>query len=383
MDPFNAFCHFAPSAARPALRVGIKDNIAVKGMPLTCGSAYLKDHVSDYNATLVEHLSSDATFSIVGKTNMDEFAMGSNSDRSCHGPVRHALFPGYSPGGSSGGSAAAVAAGLADVAIGTDTGGSVRLPASYHGLVGFKPSYGAISRHGVIPYAPSLDHVGIIGHNVAEIRSLFSVLTKPCALDATYRPVDKSQSLTAVFGTFESDNPQVDVKQRFQIPMADQLAGIYYITAMCEAASCLAKFVDSAAFAPHSRRHLLGDEVKRRITIGSALLTQSGDAYLKAQRYRMVLREMLHWIFQAVDILVVQTAGPPPKIGVKEVRLGAELKQDAFLRLANLTGIPAITIPLHPTSSVDNFQGTMLMAPIGKDYLLLNAAEKMLKEYRK
>jgi aspartyl-tRNA(Asn)/glutamyl-tRNA(Gln) amidotransferase subunit A len=379
-DPFNAFCYQSCDMVGHKLRVAVKDNIAVKGMPLTCGSAYLKDYVSDYDATCVHHLRGH--FDIVGKTNMDEFAMGSNSSRSIHGPVKHSRFSGVSPGGSSGGSAVAVAAGLADVALGTDTGGSVRLPASYNGIIGFKPSYGAISRHGVVPYAPSLDHLGIFGNSVAHIRQLFALISQDCPLDSTFNRVLPGKSFSSLqhvkMGTFDS---QFEGAKLIGLPMEKDLAALYYITAMCEVASSLGKFVNRAPFLRGRSQHLLGDEVKRRLVIGNALLSQCGEAYAKAQRQRLVLKEMMHWLFQDVDMIISHTADPPPSLlaSKAEVRLQGEIRQDMQLRLANLAGLPAISLPMHRLDSAEQFRGTMLMAAPGRDYMLLDVAEMLME----
>ena len=346
------------------------------------------DYIADYNATCVEHMLEEKDkYELIGKSNMDEFAMGSNNQHTHFGPVLNPQDATLSPGGSSGGSAVAVSSGLADLALGSDTGGSVRLPAAYCGIVGFKGTYGAVSRFGLVPYAPTLDSVGILGKKVEDIRELFKVISRPCTKDPKYKGVEpniasvESYRIGLIKGFPVSNVNLGKVEGEYELLFGRELLPIYYITALSEAASSLARYVNNAPFAKDAERASLGDEVRRRILLGTAIKSQSMPSYFHAQRLRHVLREALYYIFQKVDILVTDM---PKATKVKvnteaaeEVHGRVEYEQDGHLGLANLTGIPAISVPTAPGKSV------MLMSAWNKDYLLLDVAEKMMAQNKK
>jgi aspartyl-tRNA(Asn)/glutamyl-tRNA(Gln) amidotransferase subunit A len=376
IDPFNSLTFLNGGCTADLLRVAVKDNIAVKGWPLTGASKFLADYSPDYDATCISHLKRvPHRYRLLGKCNLDEFAMGSNNLHSHWGGVEHPRFPGYSPGGSSGGSAVAVAAGIADLALGSDTGGSVRLPASYCGVIGFKSSYGAVSRHGLIPYAPSLDSIGILGRDISEVRDLFSVISQECPHDPKYRPLSGQKTEINVsslkfgtlrdFGQFPTLVKKIlDFTQTFEIPFRESLLSIYYIIALSEAASSLARYkTDTPMYSlperVNSRSELLGEEARKRIILGTALKSQFINSYFHAHRLCLILKEAISWIFQKIHVLVVPTTNsPPPKISEctgKSER--SEFNQDDFLVLANLTGIPALSLPLHPADRVEEYRG--------------------------
>lgn len=317
----------------------------------------------------------------MGKCNMDEFAMGSNNSHSFFGPVLHPRNPELSPGGSSGGSAVAVASGLADLALGSDTGGSVRLPAAYCDVIGFKGTYGAVSRHGLVPYAPSLDCIGILGNKISDIRRLFSVISRECTKDPKYKGVHynyeegyKSDNFRiGLLKGFPVRNAQVETIGELEIPFGKELLPMYYVTALSEAASSLARYVTSSPFSPTSNRSDLGDEARRRIILGTAIKSQSLPSYFHAQRLRAILREAMYYIFQRTDLLLLDM---PNVVRAGEQHGEAEYEQDGVLGLANLTGLPAISIPVQPGKSV------MLMAAWGKDYMLLDTAQKLLNRFK-
>ena len=377
LDPLNAFIHSVEECGNISnrLKIAVKDNIAVKGWPLSCASKSLEGYVADYDATCISHIkTAPHRYELVGKCNLDEFAMGSNNLHSYFGRVKHPKFPDYSPGGSSGGSAVAIASGMADLALGSDTGGSVRLPASYCGVIGFKGSYGAVSRNGLVPYAPSLDTIGILGRSLPEIKELFSLINQECQYDPKYQPVQKQpmqERSTFKFGTlsaFKRNPPHIEEilngSRSLDIPFSNSLLPIYYVTALSEAASSLSRYKVDNPFhnlnQEVSRSSMFGEQVRKRIILGTAIKSQQIDSYFHAQRLRLILKEALFWIFQTVDILVLPTTlSPPPRIDECEKGGGNrhEFDQDEGLVLANLVGIPALSIPLHPTNRIEDYQG--------------------------
>ncbi|GJC97350.1 glutamyl-tRNA(Gln) amidotransferase subunit A, mitochondrial [Colletotrichum higginsianum] len=332
--------------AATTFKLAVKDNIATHGLPTTCSSAILSSHKSPYEATIVRQLR-DRGAHVVGKTNMDEFGMGSHSLNSVHGPVLNPLSATpTSAGGSSGGSAVAVQTGEADVALGTDTGGSIRLPAAYCGVVGYKPSYGMLSRFGVVPYANSLDTVGLLAREVGVIEDLmFSTgldgehdAQDPTSLSESFRKRQQAQGGTdrrsrlrigiPIEYNIEELDPQIrtawsdaaDLLQQsgidvvpVSLPSTKHALSAYYVIAPAEASSNLAKFdgvrygtrgdeSDGAGEVLYSKTRGLGfgDEVRRRILLGSySLSSEAMDNYfLQAQRVRRLVQRDFDRVFR-------------------------------------------------------------------------------------
>ena len=374
--------------------VTIKDMISVRGMPLTAGSRILTSYHPPYEATVVTRLR-QAGAVIVGKTNQDEFAMGSANETSAFGPTRNPWAPDRVPGGSSGGSAAAVAAGLGFGSLGTDTGGSIRLPASFCGVVGLKPTYGRVSRYGVIAYASSLDQVGPFGRSVADVARLLSVIGGHCPRDSTSANVGQpdyeaalGQDLVGlrigIPRQYLADAQGLDatVRQRVEaaakqladrgakivqteLPRTAESIATYYLIATAEASANLARY-DGVRFGHRadlrgggiaelyrkSRSQGFGAEVKRRILLGTfALSSGYYDAwYDKACRVRRLIHDDFAAALSDCDALIGPTSPVPPwPLGhLSDDPLAAYL-MDIFTTGANLAGLPALSVPLKPT----------------------------------
>ena len=367
--------------------VGIKDVLTVKGLPATAGSRILKDYLPPYTSTAVARLE-DAGAIVLGKLNCDEFAMGSSNENSAYGAVRNPVALDRVPGGSSGGSAAAVAANMAAATLGTDTGGSIRQPASYCGVVGLLPTYGRISRYGLIAFASSLDRVGPLTHTVEDAAVLLQALAGHDPLDATSseEPVpDYSADLKKpveglrigvppeYFG--EGLDPEVRAAvetaiatlkargckvQTVSLPHTKYAVPAYYLLATAEASSNLARFdgvrygyrsPDAATLSAmyrNSRDEGFGAEVKRRILLGTyALSSGYYDAYYrKAQQVRALLTQDFLKAFAEVDAIVTPTAPTPAfKIGEKTDDPVAMYLADIYTVTASLAGICGLSVP--------------------------------------
>lgn len=406
----------------------VKDNFTTTDEPTTCGSLMLKEYVSPFDAAAVQLLEG-AGLALVGKSNMDEFGMGSSTTYSVHGVT---LNPRYKEkrisGGSSGGSAAAVAAKLADFALGTDTGGSVRQPASYCGVVGFKPSYGRISRYGVVSYAQGFDTVGILAREVATARRVFDVLDKYDEKDITSLPVSIRESIAADKRSMEKMNigiPQelllaelseesiaqfenVLVKlmllghtvKPVSVPSIGKLLSAYYTLATAEAASNLSRFdgiryghsSESGSGTERIARNRVdgfGPEVQRRIVLGNyTLSSESGDYYLKATQVRKKLVEQFNHVFalanpltgaagsaEGCDVLMSPTTfGRAPTVKDFEKDTKANFLNgyinDVLTVPASLAGLPAISVPCENQDF-----GVQVMGQYGDDITVLELAE--------
>jgi aspartyl-tRNA(Asn)/glutamyl-tRNA(Gln) amidotransferase subunit A len=367
--------------------VAIKDNICVRGLQASCGSRILGDYHPPYNATVIERLL-NAGAVVVGKTNCDEFAMGSSNENSAFGPVKNPWDTSRVPGGSSGGSAAAVAAGIVPVALGSDTGGSVRQPASLCGVFGLKPTYGRNSRYGLVAFASSLDQVGIFARTTADVARLLGIIAGRDPHDATTADVpvpDYTAGLKdevkgarigfprALFGAGldaevrTSVEAAVDVYRELgadivevELPHAQYSIAVYYIIATAEASSNLARF-DGVRYgfraedAPElremyrkTREEGFGPEVKRRIMLGTYVLSAGYyDAYYrKAQQVRSLLKEDFRKAFESCDAIITPTSPTPAfLIGEKVDNPLAMYLNDIYTVTANLAGVPGLNVP--------------------------------------
>ena len=367
--------------------VGIKDVLTVEGMPATAGSRILEHYQPPYTATAVAKLQAAGAI-ILGKLNCDEFAMGSSNENSAYGPVRNPAALDRVPGGSSGGSAAAVAADMAAATLGTDTGGSIRQPASYCGVVGLLPTYGRISRYGLIAFASSLDRVGPLTHTVEDAAVLLGVLAGHDPMDATSsqepvpdyaasvgKPVDglrigvpaeyfgdglDPEVRAAVEASIERLRAQGCNVQPISLPHTRYAVPAYYLLATAEASANLARF-DGVRFGyrspdagtlsamyRNSRDEGFGAEVKRRILLGTyALSSGYYDAYYKkAQQVRTLLTQDFLKAFAEVDAIVTPTAPTPAfKLGEKTDDPVAMYLADIYTVTANLAGICGLSVP--------------------------------------
>ncbi|MFL5340957.1 MAG: Asp-tRNA(Asn)/Glu-tRNA(Gln) amidotransferase subunit GatA [Gemmataceae bacterium] len=393
--------------------VAIKDVLCVRGRPTTCGSQILKNFVPPYDAHVVAQLKkADAV--LIGKTNLDEFAMGSSTENSSFFPTRNPWDPTRIPGGSSGGSAAAVAASEAPLALGTDTGGSVRQPASCCGVVGLKPTYGRVSRFGLVAFASSLDQIGPFAHDVADCALLLETIAGHDRRDSTsvdspvplytkslnspVKPLtigvakeyfaagldsEVEQTVRAALKVYESLGATI---KEVSLPNSSYAVAAYYIVATAEASSNLARYdgmhyghrtkekADLIATSSKSRSEGFGAEVKRRIMLGTfALSSGYKDAYyLKALKVRRLIKEDFDEAFvNGCDVIVGPTMPTPAfKIGGKSDDPLAMYLSDIYTISANLAGLPGISIPCGFTKSGLPIGLQILAAPFEEEKLL-------------
>ena len=369
------------------LGIAVKDNICTKGMRTSCGSHILHNYNAQYDATAISRLNAAGAI-VVGKTNMDEFAMGSSNESSAFGPVKNPWDVMRVPGGSSGGSAVAVASGVVRVALGSETGGSVRQPASLCGIVGFKPTYGRISRYGLVAFASSLDNIGIFGQTSRDIADVLGVIAGRDPLDSTSADVpvpDYSAGITngiegktiGVPSELLGDGLDADVREKvlaaidnfkslgaktvdIELPYAKYGIAVYYIIATAEASSNLARY-DGVRYgfraeeAPglremyfKTREEGFGAEVKRRIMLGTYVLSSGYyDAYYsKAQKVRALVKRDYVTAFEKCDAILTPTSPSVAfKIGEKSDDPLAMYLNDIYTVSANLAGVPAISVP--------------------------------------
>jgi len=395
--------------------VAIKDNLVTDFAPTTCASRILARFESPYTATVVERLI-DAGAVVLGKTNMDEFAMGSSNENSAIGPVRNPHDPERIPGGSSGGSAAAVADYLCCVALGSDTGGSVRQPAAHCGCVGFKPTYGAISRYGLVAFASSLDQVGPLTRSVADAALVYDVIAGPDPRDSTctHRSLPSARDAVAApphrvrLGVVrealdEGLEPDVAEAVERTIEMCRQSGwpvhevslphlhlgvATYYIIANAEASANLARYDgvrygqraehprDLTSLYERSRGEGFGAEAKRRIMLGTYVLSAGYyDAYyLRALSIRNLIRDDFRRAFESVDVLLSPTTpGVAFRLGERIDDPLAMYLSDIYTVPANLAGLPAISLPVGKTQGGLPI-GAQLWGPRFSDGRLLAAA---------
>lgn len=403
-NPFNSFINVNPEVESRAkyiyenakkgkigklsgYLVGVKDNICVKNMPTTCGSKILHNFIPPYDATVVEKIKEEEGL-IIGKTNLDEFAMGSSSEYSYYGPVRNPYNETKVPGGSSGGSAASVSGGIVDVALGSDTGGSVRQPAAFCGVVGLKPTYGRVSRYGLVAFASSLDQIGIFSKTIKDTATLLSVIAGADNRDSTSVDIPVPDYLSLLGEDIRGIrigipdeyfarglNPEIEQKikeyikflensgahiEKISLPHTPYAIATYYIIATAEASSNLARY-DGIRYGLserggdlesvyHKTRHSgFGQEVTRRIMLGTYVLSAGyyKAYYDKAQRVRRLIKNDFVEAFKSVDAIFTPTTPTTAfEIGGKiddplEMYLG-----DIYTVPASLAGLPAINIPL-------------------------------------
>lgn len=367
--------------------IAVKDNICMRGVRTTCASRMLENFRPPYNAAVIEKLEEAGTV-ILGKTNMDEFAMGSTTETSFFGAVRNPWDVSRVPGGSSGGSAAAVAAGEAFAALGSDTGGSIRQPSAFCGVTGIKPTYGTVSRYGLIAYASSLDQIGPIARNVEDCAALLEIIAGEDRRDSTSVPGLDHRYRSALSGGvrgmkigipkgYFSEGLDEEIKnavrkaagelcaqgaeaEEFELEAADYAVPAYYVIASAEASSNLSRY-DGVRYGfraqgcrglqelcRRTRSEGFGQEVKRRILIGAFVLSSGCyEAYYgKAMKVRTVIRQSFERAFRRYDIVLAPAVpGPAPKLGES---LGDPLRMylgDIYTAAVNLAGLPAISLP--------------------------------------
>jgi aspartyl-tRNA(Asn)/glutamyl-tRNA(Gln) amidotransferase subunit A len=400
--------------------VGLKDNICYKDHKLTASSKMLEGFKSFFSATAVEKILNEDAI-ILGRLNCDEFAMGSSNENSIYGPVKNPNDEKKVPGGSSGGSAAAVAEGLCNIALGSDTGGSIRQPASFCGVIGMKPTYGRISRNGLIAYGSSFDQIGVFSKNIQDANILIHVMSGSDEFDSTVSSKDPSNKkikilnkkikfgipdeylkfegldieiknkLMSVIEKLKEDGHKVEI---LKFPFLKYLVPTYYVLTTAEASSNLARY-DGAHFGfrsnnskdinstyENSRSEGFGMEVKRRIMLGNFVLSSGYyDAYFtKAQKVRRLIKTKTEEMLQNNDVLILPTA-PSTAFNIGEIKDPIKMYlQDIFTVHANITGAPAISLPIGTHSNNLPF-GIQLMANNFQENTLFEVSNLLMEKY--
>lgn len=400
--------------------VGLKDNICYKDHKLTASSKMLEGFKSLFSATAVEKILNEDAI-ILGRLNCDEFAMGSSNENSIYGPVKNPNDEKKVPGGSSGGSAAAVAEGLCNIALGSDTGGSIRQPASFCGVIGMKPTYGRISRNGLIAYGSSFDQIGVFSKNIQDANILIHVMSGSDEFDSTVSSKDPSNKkikipnkkfnfgipdeylkfegldieiknkLMSIIEKLKEDGHKVEI---LKFPFLKYLVPTYYVLTTAEASSNLARY-DGAHFGfrsnnskdinstyENTRSEGFGMEVKRRIMLGNFVLSSGYyDAYFtKAQKVRRLIKTKTEEMLQNNDILILPTA-PSTAFNIGEIKDPIKMYlQDIFTVHANITGAPAISLPIGTHSNNLPF-GIQLMANNFKENTLFEVSSLLMEKY--
>lgn len=392
--------------------IGIKDNICYQDHQVSASSKMLEGYVSPYSATVVERLIAEDAI-IIGRLNCDEFAMGGSNESSYYGPVRNVLDFERVPGGSSGGSAVAVQADMCFAALGTDTGGSVRQPAAFCGIVGLKPTYGRVSRHGILAYASSFDQVGPLTRSVADAALLLQIMAGKDNYDSTVSslPVptyseslqksNKHKRIAYFPEVLASSGLDEEVRFAFQCQIErlsedgyildpisfeylDYVVPTYYILTMAEASSNLSRYdgirygyrspqsYDLTSTYKRSRSEGFGNEVKRRILLGTFILSAGyyQAYYTKAQQVRRMIRDRMEKILSSYDFIMIPTAPTPAwRLGEKNSDPVVSYLADIFTVPASLAGLPAISLPMGTTN-----EGL----PLGIQFLAKHFAENDL-----
>lgn len=397
--------------------IAVKDNICTKGIRTSCGSHILNNYKAHYDATAIERLNAAGAV-LIGKTNMDEFAMGSSNESSAFGPVKNPWDLSRVPGGSSGGSAVAVASGVVRTALGSETGGSVRQPASLCGIVGFKPTYGRISRYGLVAFASSLDNIGIFGQTSLDVARVLGVIAGRDPLDSTSADVpvpDYQDGLDAditgktigVPRALLGEGLESDVKEKvdaaidhfrglgvnivdIELPYAKYGIAVYYIIATAEASSNLARY-DGVRYGFRAeetdelrkmyfktRAEGFGAEVKRRIMLGTYVLSSGYyDAYYaKAQKVRALVKRDYQLAFEKCDAILTPTSPSVAfELGERSDDPLAMYLSDIYTVSANLAGVPAISVPCGLSTGGLPI-GVQLVGNFWSEGTLLNLAHK-------
>ncbi|MCM8785649.1 MAG: Asp-tRNA(Asn)/Glu-tRNA(Gln) amidotransferase subunit GatA [Candidatus Omnitrophica bacterium] len=403
--------------------ISIKDNICTKGIPTTCASKILENFIPPYDATVIERLKEKGAI-IIGKTNMDEFAFGSSTENSAFGPTRNPHNLERVPGGSSGGSTASVASNLCFASLGSDTGGSIRQPSAFCGVVGIKPTYGRVSRYGLIAFASSLDQIGPITKNVKDNALLLKIISGKDKMDSTSVDIevcDYLEFLNKDLGKLKIGIPKeyfvggIDkeirekifeilkileergmIIEEISLPHTDYGIATYYIIATAEASSNLARF-DGVKYGYRSKNYEnlmemymktrgegFGEEVKRRIILGTYVLSSGyyEAYYLKAQKVRTLIKNDFEQAFKKVDIILTPTTPELPfKLGEKKDDPLKMYLSDIFTVNVNLTGLPAINIPCSFSSNKLPI-GVQFISPYFKEEILLNLSYKLENELK-
>ncbi len=397
--------------------LAIKDNILLQGKKVSAASKILENYVATYDATVIEKLKKQGAV-FLGRTNCDEFAMGGSTENSAFGPTRNSNDPSRVAGGSSGGSAVAISANLALGALGSDTGGSIREPASFCGIVGLKPTYGRVSRNGLIAMGSSLDCIGPMTKTIEDAEIILNAISgedkedSTTITDLTYPKHKSNKSIGIPWNLINQDGVDQKVKENFKesvkkleslgyktkdisLPNIGLGLAIYYIIMPAEASSNLARF-DGVKYGLHvdgkdlledylkTRGTGFGPEVRRRILLGTYVLSSGYyDAYYgKAQTARSILRKEFDDAFKQVDFVLTPTAPVPAwKIGEKSDPLSIYLA-DVFTITANIVGLPAISVPSGTMEVLKKNLplGIQFMAPHGNEELLFEVSKKFLQE---
>lgn len=414
--------------------IAIKDVISYKGHKLSAASKILENFTAVYSATAVQRLLDEGAI-IIGNCNCDEFAMGSSNENSVYGPVLNAIDNTKVPGGSSGGSAVAVQAGMCMVSLGSDTGGSVRQPADFCGIVGLKPTYGRISRYGLIAYASSFDQIGIFGNNVQDIALILGIISGSDEYDSTAIPeplspkggfgdlISQGNSMSPTdkkyrIAYFDEaiNHPSLDSEistgikacitdlkkgghtvEPVKFDLLDHIVPAYYVLTTAEASSNLSRFdgiryghatkeniTDLTAFYKQSRSEGFGREVKRRIMLGTFVLSAGYyDAYYtKAQQVRQLLADKTNEVFSQYDAIILPTTPTTAfTIGDQSDDPIAMYLADIYTVFANLTGLPAISLPLFKHSNGMPF-GLQVMTNKKDELTLLQISSQLMQQYK-
>jgi len=406
-----------PNAPLLGVPIAVKDNICTSGIRTTAASRVLEGYVPPYSAAVIERLEAAGAV-IVGKTNCDEFAMGSSTEHSAFGPTRNPWDRERTPGGSSGGSAVAVAAGMVPLALGSDTGGSIRQPAALCGVLGLKPTYGRVSRYGLIAFGSSLDQIGPFGATAGDVAAVLAAIAGHDSRDSTSAQTavpdygarldgDLSGVRVGVPRALITDGVEAGVRARFEeglreltaagaslvdveLPHAGLAIPVYYLVANAEASSNLARF-DGVRYGTRGSngsvsdmyeqtRGRFGAEVKRRIMIGTFVLSAGYfDAYyVKAQKVRALIRKDYAAAFERVDAVAVPTTPTPAfKLGEKTDDPLQMYLSDVFTAAANLAGLPAVSVPCGLSSGLP--VGLQLTGRPFEEEGLLRAADALLR----
>ncbi|NCS98896.1 Asp-tRNA(Asn)/Glu-tRNA(Gln) amidotransferase subunit GatA [Candidatus Parcubacteria bacterium] len=395
--------------------IAIKDNILIKGKKSSAGSKILEGYVATYDATVISKLGEHCPI-FLGRVNMDEFAMGGSTENSAYGVTKNPVDPERVAGGSSGGSSAAVAADLAVFALGSDTGGSIRQPASFCGITGLKPTYGSVSRYGLMAMGSSLDVIGPLTKNTEDAEIVFNIIKGKDPKDSTTIEDDKSDSANddvkkigvprsflkegideIVLENFEKSLAKLKEKGYeivdIEMPDLEHSLAVYYVIMPAEVSSNMARY-DGVKYGNKiegedligdyfkTRGQLLGAEVRRRIILGTYVLSAgySGQYYNRAWQVRNLIKKEFDKAYEEVDVIALPTSPTPAfKIGEKEDPVSMYLA-DIFTVSANLAGVPAISIPEKAVSSGGNAKlptGLQLIAPQLKEARLFQVGKKI------